>query len=307
MSNRMKTTIKVQKPYNFDLSARIFADGDPQIRKYENGAFWQVLRINTKLILVKVKSSKNPHNSDLSVELVSNEPISDEDVESTKKIIFYIFNLDFDLLPFYKDMKDDKIMSKLIQSLAGLKNPTTPTIFESLVDSIIEQQISLKVAHIIERKMIKTFGSTLDIDGVVYYAYPTPNQLNNATNDQLRECGLSFRKVEYIKDISKLIIEGKLNLEKFKEYDDMNQIVDELCEIRGVGIWTAELTVLRGLNKVEAIPADDIGLQRVISHFYCDGNKISSQKVRIIAKNWGKWKGLAAFYLIMAEMININI
>ncbi len=47
----------------------------------------------------------------------------------------------------------------------------------------------------------------------------------------------------------------------------MNQIIDELCEIRGVGIWTAELTVLRGLNNVKAIPADDIGLQRTISHY----------------------------------------
>lgn len=58
-----------------------------------------------------------------------------------------------------------------------------------------------------------------------------------------------------------------MNLEKFKEYDGMNQIIDELCEIRGVGIWTAELTVLRGLNNVKAIPADDIGLQRTISHY----------------------------------------
>lgn len=87
----------------------------------------------------------------------------------------------------------------------------------------------------------------------------------------------------------------------------MNKIIDELCEIRGVGIWTAELTILRGLNRVEAIPADDIGLQRVISHYYNDREKISSEDVRRISKNWGKWKGLAAFYLIMAEIMNIRV
>lgn len=294
-------------PFNFDLSARIFADGDPQIRKYENGVFWQVLEIHDKLILIRVKSSKNPDKPELSAELVSNETISEEDERLTKETISYIFNLDFDLCPFYKDMKNDKIMSKLAQKLAGLKNPTTPTIFESLVDSIIEQQISLKAAHSIERKMIKKFGSALNVGSNVYYAYPTPKQLNDAGRDQLRECGLSFRKVEYIKDISKHIVEGKLDLEKFKEYDDMNQIIDELCEIRGVGIWTAELTVLRGLNKLEAIPADDIGLQRVISHYYGDGKKISSDEVRKIAKKWGKWKGLAGFYLIMAEILDLTI
>ncbi len=263
------------------------------------------MEINDRLILIKVKSSQNPDKPKLSAELKSNESISDEDIKLTRDTISYIFNLDFNLLPFYNDMKNDKIMSKVTKRLSGLNNPTTPTIFESLVDSIIEQQISLKAAHRLKRpskskrfwalkkiidffnRMIKTFGSTLNIDDIVYYAYTTPNQLNNAEIDQLRECGLSFRKAEYIKDISKHIVEGKLNLEKFKEYDDIDQTIDELCEIRGVGIWTAELTVLRGLNRVEAIPTDDIGLQRVISHYYGDGSKISSQEARQIAENWG--------------------
>jgi DNA-3-methyladenine glycosylase II len=156
-------------------------------------------------------------------------------------------------------------------------------------------------------KIIKKCGSTLNIGSHVYYAYPSPGQLNNASYDELRECGLSFRKVEYIKDISKLIIDGKLDLEKFKEYNDKDQIIDELQKIRGVGIWTAELTVLRGLNKLETILADDIGLQRGISHYYGDGEKISSENVRKIAENWGKWKGLAAFYLIIAEILDIKI
>ena len=165
----------------------------------------------------------------------------------------------------------------------------------------------MKASHSIEQRMIKKFGSALNTDGDVYYTYPTPKQLNDATKDQLRECGLSFRKAEYIKDISKPTVEGKLNLERFKTYDDVNQIIDELCEIRGIGTWTAELTVLRGLNRVEAIPADDIGLQRVISHYHNNGEKISSQDVREIAEKWGKWKGLAAFYLIMAEIMNITV
>lgn len=301
----MMFEIKPIPPFNFGLSAGIFADGDPQIRKYENGKFWQVLNINDKLVLINTESSGNPDKPKLAVELKSNEIILHEDKQLAKKTISYIFNIDFDLHPFYEAMKNDKIMSKLTRQLAGLKNPTTPTVFESLVDSIVEQQISLKAAHSIERNMIKKFGSALNIDGNVYYAYPTPKQLNDATKDQLRECGLSFRKAEYIKDISKRIIEGKLDLEKFKEYDDMDQIIDELCEIRGVGIWTAELTVLRGLNKLESIPADDIGLQRVISHYYNDGEKISSEDIRRISKNWSKWKGLAAFYLIIAELMHL--
>jgi DNA-3-methyladenine glycosylase II len=61
------------------------------------------------------------------------------------------------------------------------------------------------------------------------------------------------------------------------------------------------------MQKFDAIPSDDLGLRRVISHYYCDGAKISSDEAREIAERWGKWRGLAAFYLIMAEETGIKV
>ena len=68
-------------------------------------------------------------------------------------------------------------MNQITQQLNGLKNPTTPTVFESLVDSIVEQQISLKVAQSMEKKLVKKFGESLTIDGNTYFAYPTPQSI----------------------------------------------------------------------------------------------------------------------------------
>ena len=103
------------------------------------------------------------------------------------------------------------------------------------------------------------------------------------------------------------IVEGTLDLESFRGYENNDQIIDELCKIRGIGKWTAELTAIRGLNRLELFPADDIGIRRVIAHYYCDDRKISSDTAREIAEKWGKWKGLASFYLIIAEMQDITI
>jgi DNA-3-methyladenine glycosylase II len=61
------------------------------------------------------------------------------------------------------------------------------------------------------------------------------------------------------------------------------------------------------MQRLEALPADDLGLRRVISRYYCDGKVITSAQARQIAKNWGKWKGLAAYYLIVADMLNIEV
>jgi DNA-3-methyladenine glycosylase II len=245
-------------------------------------------------------------NPRLFAELKSDRELTQEDMEKAEEAISVLFNLNFDLSSFYAQVKDDKIMVYLTQKLLGLKSPTTQTVFEALVDSIVEQQISLKVANSMEKKLIKKFGDTLRLEGEVYYAYPTPQKLASTSNEELRQCGLSQRKAEYIKSVSTLITEGKLNLEKLKNYDDADEIIRELDKVRGVGVWTAELTMLRGMQRLEALPADDLGLRRVISHFYCGGKVITSAQARQIAKNWGRWKGLAAYYLIVAEMLGIE-
>jgi len=74
--------------------------------------------------------------------------------------------------------------------------------------------------------------------------------MNNASFDELRGCGLTLRKTEYIKSISKEIESENLDLEMFKEYEDDDEIINEICEIRGIGLWKAEFVMLRGLNRL---------------------------------------------------------
>ncbi len=303
----MRLTITPVPPFDFDLSATIFSDGDKQIGKYENGRYWRVVRAHNKLMLVTLSSLGTVINQELSVELESDEEILNEDKKTAEEIVCSLFNLDFDLTAFYDGVKNDTIMSMFTQKLRGLKSGVTPTVFEALVDSIIEQQISLKVAQSIERNVIKTFGDTLEMNEAVYYAFPTPQKLALATVEQLRNCGLSSRKAEYIHDVSKSTVAGKLDLEHFKTYEDSEEIIKELCKVRGIGVWTAELTMLRGMNKLDAIPADDLGLRRHISHYYCNDRKISGDDARRIAENWGKWKGLAGYYLIIASRLGVEI
>ena len=303
----MRLRIKPVPPFDFDLSATIFSDGDRQIRRYENGRYWQVLHVHNTLILSTITSLGTVDNPELSVELQSNAAIPNHDMTPIEEMIWSLFNLPFDLTAFYDEVENDPILSKLTHQLRGLKSPTTPTVFEALVDSIIEQQISLTVAHSIEGNVIKTFGATLTLDGHLYYAFPTPRQLACATLEQLHTCGLSARKAEYIHDISQSIVEGELNLERFKTHADVEKLIQELCMIRGIGVWTAELTMLRGMNKLEALPADDLGLRRHIAHYYCNDRRISSEEARRIAERWGTWKGLAGFYLIIAARLGVDV
>jgi DNA-3-methyladenine glycosylase II len=299
-----KFVIKPVAPFDFNLSVTIFSDGDRQISRYENGKFWQVIRINSKLALVTIKSLGNADEPRLSIQLDSVESLSKADKEKAAEIVRMLLNLDLDLKPFYRKVKKDGTLSGLILKLKGLKGPTTPTVFEALIDSIVEQQISLKVANSMEGKLTKTFGDFLRLNGEIYYAFPLPGRLASASAEHLRKCGLSLKKTEYVRGISRLIADDELDLEELKHRKDVDAVIKRLDRIRGIGIWTAEMSVVRDMQKFEALPADDLGLRRVISHYYREDKPLSAEETRRIARKWGKWKGLAAFYLIIAEWLN---
>ena len=89
--------------------------------------------------------------------------------------------------------------------------------------------------------------------------------------------------------------------------EDAEEIIRELDAVRGIGVWTAELTMLRGMQRLDMFPADDLGIQRVISNYYCSGKSVKAAEAREIAKGWGRWKGLAAFYLIVAEIRDVTV
>jgi DNA-3-methyladenine glycosylase II len=297
--------LEATPPFDFHLSAHIFREGDPQIRSYNSGIFWQVLNLDGHLALIKVESIGNVEIPKLTVEFISNKKLSNKKQKKASELVASILNLQLNLLPFYLDIASDDVMNSLSKRLRGLKSSTTSTIFESLVDSIVEQQISLKAAHSIENRVIKNFGDFINFEEETYYAYPSPDDLAGLDLQELRDCGLSFRKSEYVRDLSQSILDNDLDLEGLRDSHETSEIIDELCKIRGVGVWTAELTVIRSISRFDAMPADDIGLRRAISHFYRQDQRISAGEAREIANHWGKWKGLAGYYLIVAELTNI--
>jgi DNA-3-methyladenine glycosylase II len=298
--------LKPPAPFDFQLTAEIFSDGEPDIQRYEDGKFWQVIRVNGKLVLVTVRSIGDTEHPKLSIALTPEETLSRRHMTKIRSTVSRMLNLDFDLNTFYEQVKNEKRLTALTKKLRGLKSPTTPTAYEALIVSVIEQQISLDIAHMIENRLVRSFGDTVEIDGRLFYAFPTAQKLASASMPRLRKCGLSGRKSEYIREISALVAERRLDLENLAKNRSFEEILTTLDNVRGVGVWTAELTMVRGMQRLEALPADDLGLRRAVSHFYRRNRILSNDEVRKIAQEWGTWKGLAGFYIIVAERSGIT-
>jgi len=300
-------TVEPLAPFSLGLSAQIFLGLDRQVRTYVDGMFSQVLRIDGTLVLVKITSEGTVEQPKLRFELASNQPITANGRKAAQAAIEYIFNLNYDLNLFYRQVENDPVMHKITSQLCGFKYPTTATAFESLVDSIVEQQIAIKVARTIEERLAKKFGDSIEIGKTTYYASLTPQNLIQASIADIRSCGLSQRKAEYIYGAAKMIVNGDLELEAMKNNPDLPVIIAELDEIKGIGVWTAKLTIFRGMQRLDVLPADDFGIRRVISNYYCGGKPIKAEEARNIADAWGKWSGLAAFYLLAAEANGVTV
>jgi DNA-3-methyladenine glycosylase II len=292
-------------PFDFGLSASIFSEGDPQIRSYREGAFRQVLRVEGRLVLVTVVSEGTVDIPKVKVRVQPGPPPPDV-LEAAGRVVTCLFNLNLDLSLFERAVRADPVMSAIARRLRGLKPPRTETVFEALVDSITEQQISLAAAHGIGRRVIRTFGDSLELEGRTSYAFPTPERLADASPEELRSCGLSWRKAEYIAGIARRVRDGTLDLEIHAPEEDTQAIIRELLALRGVGVWTAELAVLRGLSRLDAIPAEDLGIRRAISRYYSRTSRVDTGEARRIAEAWGGWRGLAAYYLLVAEWHGIE-
>jgi DNA-3-methyladenine glycosylase II len=300
------TILNPHPPFDFSLSAAIFSGGEPDIRTFRDGVFRQVLDTGNPLVLAEVRSSGTTENPELTVTLRSDRIIGRNEKQLAGTQIATIFSITEDLNPFYRDVAGDPVLSDLTARLRGVRAPVTPTVFEALTDSIIEQQISLKAAHSIENRLIRAVGKQLALDGTVRYCYPDPEILARTADTTFRACGLTIRKGEYIRDVSRLILAGDLDVEGFRQFPDTESVIGELVKIRGIGRWTAELTILRGLHRPDAFPADDVGVRRFISQYYLGGSKISPTEARTFAERWGAWKGFAAYYLEVADLLGIR-
>ena len=206
----------------------------------------------------------------------------------------WILHTDLDLRPFYRLARDHAVLGPMIKPLRGLVAVRTPSLFFMAVTAVIEQQISLLAAFRIRQRVIERYGDK--VDGA--WVFPTPETLARATIRGLKGRGLSTRKAEYIIGLSRRIVEGSVDLDKLKAMGD--QEAREYCmSIRGLGPWAADYILIRGLGRPDALPADDLGLQKLVGFYLGKGERLTTSEVRQAMEPFAPYRGVAVFYMMV--------
>jgi DNA-3-methyladenine glycosylase II len=179
----MELTLEPLPPFDFNLSAQIFSNGDERIQRYEDSVFSQTVHLSGAPALIRVSSQGTVDRPKLLVQVEPGDAFTEDHRSDLEALVTRLFNLNLDILPFYEAVKSDRIMLQITRHRWGLRSPSTVTVFEALVDSIIEQQISLKAAWSMQRRLIEAFGGAINLRGRTYFAYPMPENLAAAQSN----------------------------------------------------------------------------------------------------------------------------
>lgn len=178
----------------------------------------------------------------------------------------------------------DAVLRGLIDRFAGLALGSRGDAFSTLARSIVGQQISVKAAQSVWDRLSGRLAAV------------TPEAVVRTRRPTLRSCGLSARKVDYLKDLAAKFIDGSLGAPHWHTIDDEELIV-ELTSVKGIGRWTAEMFLIFYLTRPDVLPLADLGLQRAMRIHYNRGRALSPQHMQRIASAWSPWRSVATWYL----------
>ena len=187
----------------------------------------------------------------------------------------------------------DPVLARLIGDYPGLHLMRRSDAFTALCRAIVGQQISVKAAEAIWRRLVarSTPGSADD-------AFPglDPARIVRLPLGALREIGLSERKASYVCDLAAHFVERRLDPAAWSALND-EALIAALCDVKGIGRWTAEMFLMFHELRPDVLPVDDIGLQKAIAQHYHRGRRVTLTTIRRHGSRWRPWRSVATWYL----------
>jgi len=289
-------------PYDFELNCRVFGYEKPMPEFFEEGVWRRAIRLDSgRLIPVALRSLGTVEESKIEAKYF--QTINKQERQELSGNLDWIFSFSQDLTSLYAFMNKDPVLRDLKRRFYGLKAGSIgATVFESIIKSIIQQQISIRVAFSITNKMVTRFGEQTEAEDATYYDFPTAKRLAEATLEEIRHCGLSWRKADYIKGIADQAADAEFDPESLRSLSN-EQVAETLKKFRGVGTWTAEMVLSAGLKRNACIPAGDLGVKRTFSRFYSDERILSETEVRSIAEEWREFTKDIVYYISCTERV----
>ncbi|MEP7183488.1 MAG: DNA-3-methyladenine glycosylase 2 family protein, partial [Betaproteobacteria bacterium] len=185
--------------------------------------------------------------------------------------------------------RQDRLLRRLIRRHPDVHLTRRSDPFTTLARAIVGQQISVKAADTIWHRFVvavapQTSGRR--------FPRLDPRAVGGVALPGLRNCGLSQRKAEYLRDLAGHFVSGSLDPKRWRKLDD-EALIAALVDVNGIGRWTAEMFLIFHELRADVLPVDDIGLKNAMALHYFDGERPTPAAMRELAAAWQPWRSVA--------------
>jgi DNA-3-methyladenine glycosylase II len=213
----------------------------------------------------------------------------------------HLLGIRVELAAFYRLAASDRVLAPLVQRFRGVKPPRFPTLFETLVNAIACQQVTLTLGIRLLNRLAEAYGPPVLVPGMPAHAFPQPEDLAVVAPEMLRELGLSRQKARALIELASAVAAKRLDLDRLVSSDD-NTTVAQLRQLRGVGRWTAEYVLLRGLGRLCIFPGDDVGARANLERWLRLAEPLDYEGVHSTLAKWRPYGGLVYFHLLLDRL-----
>lgn len=295
-------TLEPIPPFRLDLTAWILCRRpDNQVDRWDGQAYRRVLMLDGQPVGVSVTQIGAQGTPRLAISLDgagANPGLATQATGFLERLL----GIRVDLKEFYRFSESHADLKNLAGQYRGSKPPRFPTLFETLLNAIACQQLSLTVGIRLLNRLSQAYGPALRMEEGTFHAFPRPEDLAGVEVEALREIGFSYQKGHYLLGLARAILEGQVNLDEIETLAD-KPAIEQLCQIKGIGRWTAEYFLLRGLGRTHIFPGDDVGARNNLQRWLNLPERLDYNTAHQALSSWQDYSGLIYFHLLLKSLV----
>ena len=184
-----------------------------------------------------------------------------------------------------KHLKKDAVLATILAKTGPYRIQYRDPVFETLVRSIIYQQLSGRVASVIFGRLLEAAGGEL-----------SPAAIMKLRVERMRKLGLSGQKTEYIRELAKHTKRGSVVFESLSEMDD-DEVIGHLTQVKGIGVWTAQMFLMFALKRPDVLPVADLGIRTAMKKAWDLPDLPKAAEMEQLAAGWKPYRSIACWYL----------
>lgn len=293
--------LKPVPPFRLDLTVWTLRRRPHNVvDRWDGTTYHRVLPLPSGPVEVAVTQSSPPDVARLRV-AVAGQPICPAVRVAVTSALERLLGLRMDLTEFYQFAAHERHLGPLAQRFRGMKPPRFATVFEGVINAMACQQLTLTVGVHLLNRLTMAYSIAVGEGDKTVHAFPRPEDLAGVDPAALRQFGFSRQKGQAMIELAQSVAEGRVDLEGLATLPH-DEVIDHLRELRGVGRWTAEYTLLRGLGRVDVFPGDDVGARNNLQRWLHQKNPLDYEGVRRLLARWGGYAGLVYFHLLLDRL-----